>query len=46
MNVSEGALGKILNKPGNSGGESERDENDDDSEGKKEKPKDTYLQLL
>ena len=39
-------LGKILNKPGDSSGESERDENEDDAEGKKEKSKDAYLQLL
>ena len=37
---------EILNQPGDSSGESERDENEDDAEREEEKPKDTYLQLL
>ena len=47
MDTSEGTLSsKILNKPGNSSGECERDEDEDNSEGKEEKTKDAYLQLL
>ena len=37
---------EILDKPGDSSGKGERDENEDDAEREEDKPKDTYLQLL